>query len=322
MVSTHCLRRNTTKGLVKAFLVSILLLNLLDSAFAGYNKNYNYNNYNNYNNNYNSANNQGDDYNSCGGNYNGNNGNNNGDDSYDPSVMPVENCQTALIQVTEATIVCDTPYQNSYKSGAHQHSALCGYGDYARVTVYFTVGSDVLSQNGETIYMDLAIVARKCGNEEKVYHLKSTDLCSEFVGHDCNAAGNYAFSFATDSLSSNNYYNSFYPVLELAFSNRKDQGYNLGGININCQYSEEYPVYGSNTKRRRGNNSSSSNFIHKAAKFLGMMIVALGVSFVAFSIAKRHRSGIEYKGRGSSEEEEHPETDFVEATEEWSKTVS
>ena len=162
---------------------------------------------------------------------------------YPATYQIVENCDSALVEVTEVTIKCDSPYAYYYGSGAHYSSDFCDYGDHALVTVFLNVNEDWLSANRDTIYMTMGVYAMKYGQSELLWAARSVEFCETFVGHACTKAGQYAFAFrvSLDYIMTDQ--NLFVPQVEIGFSSRQDEGYNLGGVNIDCQFSSTYRAY-------------------------------------------------------------------------------
>jgi hypothetical protein len=154
--------------------------------------------------------------------------------------IPSENCEQGIITVKSISISCDSPYQSYYGNGAHKNSQLCDYGDKATITVFFKNAYN-LPQNKD-IFMTLGVYARKT-NLELVYAARNVELCQTMVGHECTAAGNYAFSFRATFDWVYGDRSTFVPVVEMGFSTKADEGYDLGGVNINCEFDGNYRPY-------------------------------------------------------------------------------
>jgi hypothetical protein len=284
-----------------------------------YNGNYNngnYNNQNNANNNYqyNANNNQyGDDYVQNEADYWGGYSNSewqtNDDDRLGMGVT-LENCENnPIIEVTEITIICSSPYAYYYGSGAHYNSEFCDYGDHGLVTVHLNVTQRWLSYNNDAIYMTMGVYAVKNMQPELVWAVRSVELCKTFVGHACTAAGSYAFAFriSMDFVMTDQYL--FVPQVQVGFSNMRDEGYNLGGVNIDCQFNGDYQAYDPwFVGYHKIQNWGAGTFAAQWGLLLGV-----GLLLTAFGIFawKRSSNDIEFTGNSLNEDLMEPESPKV-----------
>jgi hypothetical protein len=204
----------------------------------------------------------------------------------------LKNCEDNAVEVTSVKLLCDSPYTFYYGNGAHRNSPQCDYGDKARITVYFNVTEDL----GSDVYMTMAVYAAT-GDYELLYALRAAEVCNNLVGSTCNTQGQYAFSMRVqfDYLYGDN--QAFYPVVEMGFSTKPDEGYNLGGSNIDCWYNEESEQYDpwiytdtTKVKSKGGQESFLANY--------GTMIGAFTLLFAfAFNVWRKIGNEVEYKGK-------------------------
>ena len=183
---------------------------------------------------------QNDDYTNQ-GNYNGNY------EAYTESI--IENCDNSIVEANVVNILCDSPYTYSYGNGAHRNSQVCDYGDMATITIYFDVVNDGLSDI-DNIYMTMGVYANKV-ETELLFSAMNVDL-NDLVGSTVQEEGTYTFSMRImfDKVYGDN--SQFVPSFEFGFSSQQDEGYNLGGVNINCDYT--------------GNSSPYNEFLYKAGR--------------------------------------------------------
>ena len=151
------------------------------------------------------------------------------------------------------------------------------------ITVYFNVTADL--NYDESIYITLGVYAAK-SDYELLYSVRAVSLCDTFVGHSCTQKGSYAFAFRAtfDYLYGDS--SEFIPVVEMGFSTKADEGYNLGGVNIDCTYDDTYEAYdpwlngNSRNVKTRGAGSFAANY----GILLG--VVAMMVAFTIFASKK------------------------------------
>ena len=153
-----------------------------------------------------------------------------GDDVYSSSIQAVEPCEKGVVQVTGISLLCNSPYTYYWGNGANRNSLICDYGDKVNIEVSFTVTDDI---DGD-IYMTMASTYK----DEQLYKGESVELCYNFVGDACNAAGDYSFKKKIQFAYLDGNYTKFLPTLEIAFSDSADGSYSLGGVNIYCQEDE------------------------------------------------------------------------------------
>jgi len=203
--------------------------------------------------------------------------------------IPAENCEQGTITVKSVSISCDSAYTFYYGNGAHQNSQLCDYGDMATITVFFKNAYNLPSK--KPIYMTMGVYARK-SNLELVYAAENVDLCGDMVGHQCTAAGNYAFAFRAkfDYIFGDR--SQFVPVVEMGFSTDADLGYNLGGVNIDCQFDGSYRPY--NPWLNRSTTwGAGAGFAANYGLFIGVLLLLGAFAMYAY---KHYGSDIEWKG--------------------------
>eukprot|EP00934_Nitzschia_sp_Nitz4_P003227 Nitzschia sp. Nitz4//scaffold195_size40117//34902//36167//NITZ4_007581-RA/size40117-processed-gene-0.18-mRNA-1//1//CDS//3329540380//3217//frame0 len=153
----------------------------------------------------------------------------------------VGNCKNSVIEVKDITIICDSPFRYYYGTGGRMSSELCEYGDNALVIVYFDVHKN-LDYMKNSLYMTLGIYANK-QNKTLLWKAEGEELCNNFVGKDCTSAGSYGFAFDVSFDSGTDERALFVPMVEMGFSTRPDSGYNLGGVNIDCDFNVFYQQY-------------------------------------------------------------------------------
>jgi hypothetical protein len=214
-------------------------------------------------------------------------------DDYSPTLVT---CEDGAVEVTSVTILCDSPYTFYYGNGAHRSSQYCSYGDKFSLSVEFSVTENL--GYDDYIYITMGIYAMK-DNYELLHSVRAINLCGAFVGKDCISKGYYSFDldgtfdyFYTDKTD-------FYPIIEMGFSTKQDEGYNLGGVNIDCEYDEDYEQYdeeGSYTGRSAqiGSRSGARAFAANYGMLLGAVVVITLFGLIAWKAAG---SEVEYKGR-------------------------
>eukprot|EP00545_Synedropsis_sp_CCMP1620_P006047 CAMPEP_0119028838 /NCGR_PEP_ID=MMETSP1176-20130426/39627_1 /TAXON_ID=265551 /ORGANISM="Synedropsis recta cf, Strain CCMP1620" /LENGTH=255 /DNA_ID=CAMNT_0006985071 /DNA_START=1 /DNA_END=768 /DNA_ORIENTATION=+ len=144
----------------------------------------------------------------------------------------VQVCDESLVEVANITITCDSPYTFYYGNGAKRSSPTCDYGDKVTLSVDLTVTQDIES----AIYVQMS--AYNSANEQ-LFLGSSVDLCSTYIGSSCLSAGDYAFTTNMQFQYIDGSEANFVPIWEIAFSDTEDGGYDLGGVNIECDMDEE-----------------------------------------------------------------------------------
>jgi hypothetical protein len=203
------------------------------------------------------------------------------------------NCQKSVVEVTKVNILCDSPYRGSFYSGHHMASQLCEYGDQAVVMVYFHVTEDLHYLN--TMYMTLGVYAGK-KTKELLWAVRAVELCNTFVGHDCTRAGSYAFAFTVSldyGLMSDR--SMFVPMIEMGISTRADEGYNLGGVNIDCKFNAFYqkvdPWY--NGDAAHATQQMGAGGLGRYGWLSGLLIAVGAAGLFAYT---RMKKGIDFQG--------------------------
>jgi hypothetical protein len=157
---------------------------------------------------------------------------------YGDTSLELQVCEDSVVEVMSMSVVCDSPYTFYYGNGANRQSPVCDYGDKAALSISFSVVDD-LQQNDAEIYFTMAAY------DDQGSLLASTypeQLCTGYVGYECTKAGSYSFTYKLKFESPYGGGNStkFVPLIQMAFSTKGDSGYNLGGVNMECeQYDEE-----------------------------------------------------------------------------------
>jgi hypothetical protein len=222
-------------------------------------------------------------------------------EEYDEKTIGIQNCENSVVQVTSVKILCDSPYTYYYGNNAHRNSQLCDYGDKAMVTVYFNVTED-LNYN-EDIFMTFGIYAWKT-QLELVYAVRAVEVCSTFVGHQCRQAGSYAFAFQVTFDYAYGDRSQFIPKIEMGFSNKADEGYNLGGVNIFCQYDGNYQQYDPwfdgkqfHASQTWGAGAIAGVYATKYGVLVGVLLL-----LIAFGIFAWKRMGTQIEVPGSSDD--------------------
>jgi len=220
-------------------------------------------------------------------------------DCQDQTRIRVANCERSVVKVTKVNILCDSPYRGTYytTSSNHMASPLCEYGDEAVVMVNFDVSEDL--DYMKTMYMTLGIYAGK-KTKELLWAIRATELCNTFVGHQCTRAGSYGFAFRVSldyGMMSDRA--MFVPMVEMGFSTQADEGYNLGGVNINCRFNALYqqldPWY--NGKSAHASQQWGAGGFGKIAARFGWLIglVLIGAA-AALHVYARKQNNIQFQG--------------------------
>jgi hypothetical protein len=139
----------------------------------------------------------------------------------------VQVCEDSIVEVNNITVTCDSPYTFYYGNGAKRSSPICDYGDKVTLDIEFTVNEAIASP----IYAQLS--SYNSANEQ-LYLGGVVDLCSTYVGSSCVAAGDYSFQTNMQFQYIDGGEASFVPLWEIAFSDSADGGFDLGGVNIEC----------------------------------------------------------------------------------------
>ena len=88
-------------------------------------------------------------------------------------------------------------------------------------------------------------------------------------------------------------------MVEMGFSTRADEGYNLGGTNIYCKFNSFYQQYDPwfNGKRAHSSQVWGAGGMGKVAGKFGILlgVALLGLAFGLFTWSRK-KSGIEFSG--------------------------
>mmetsp|Transcript_22703 Transcript_22703/g.34330 ORF Transcript_22703/g.34330 Transcript_22703/m.34330 type:complete len:247 (+) Transcript_22703:70-810(+) len=210
--------------------------------------------------------------------------------SYDYNPQIVEPCENGIVQVVNITVSCDGPYTFYYGSGVNRNSPVCDYGDKATVTVGFYVEEDLES----SIYMQMSAYNAA---DEQLYLGDAVDLCSK-VGEECNYEGYYEFSTKVAFASLDGEEAKFVPLLEIAFSDEADNGYGLGGVNIECgDNAGSYFDWMNIRTNETMNKVKNATFMQDYGILIGTCIA---LAILAFVLIKSTSSKVKYDGEESA----------------------
>ena len=218
-------------------------------------------------------------------------------DCTDNTRIRISNCKKSVVLVDKVTILCDSPYRGSFYTGHHMASHLCEYGDEAIIMVNFEVTEDLHYLS--TMYMTLGVYAGK-QTKELLWAVRAVELCNTFVGHDCTRAGKYGFAFSVSldyGLMSDRA--MFVPMIEMGISTRADEGYNLGGVNINCRFNTFYQQLDPwvNGKSAHASQQWGAGGLGRAAGKYGWLLgLLIGVAAAGLFAYSRTRNNIEFQG--------------------------
>lgn len=194
----------------------------------------------------------------------------------------VEPCEKGVVQVTSISLLCNSPYTFYYGNGANRQSQVCDYGDKANIEVSFTVTGDL--DEGTDIYMKMAVFY----GGEQLYRGDSVELCYNFVGDSCTAAGDYTFKKKIQFAYLDGTYAKFVPTLEIAFSDSADGSYRLGGVNIDCAEDEDDDQNIVNWSNSDEGESHVESFFLDFGILIGTVVVISGFALFLFI---HHRDG-------------------------------
>jgi hypothetical protein len=208
------------------------------------------------------------------------------------SQMSLQGCEDPTVEATSVTILCDSPSTYYYGQNIHRNSELCSYGDTALITVFFSVGPDL----DTNIYMDMGVYAAKNSMYQLLYEVRKSELCQTYVGHQCTTEGTYAFAFkASFTVYDGQDHSPFVPVVSFAFSTKRDDGYDLGGANINCDYTEAnakyVPKYAVKATQQSNSTWGAGGFDSSHGLLLGgVMLLVTAVGFTWWKLGSQHES--------------------------------
>jgi hypothetical protein len=188
----------------------------------------------------------------------------------------VEPCEKGVVQVTSISLLCNSPYTFYYGNGANRQSQVCDYGDKANIEVSFTVTDNL--DEGTDVYMKMAVFY----GGEQLYRGDSVELCYNFVGGSCTAAGEYTFKKKIQFAYVDGTYTKFVPTLEIAFSDSADGSYRLGGVNIDCVEDEDDDQYIVEWSNSDEGESKVESFFLDFGILIGTVVVISGFALFLF----------------------------------------
>mmetsp|Transcript_14867 Transcript_14867/g.22872 ORF Transcript_14867/g.22872 Transcript_14867/m.22872 type:complete len:280 (+) Transcript_14867:2-841(+) len=205
----------------------------------------------------------------------------------------VEPCEDGIVQVVNITISCDSPYTFYYGSGVNRNSPVCDYGDKATISVGFYVMEDV----DDAIYMQMSAYNSA---DEQLYLGDAVDLCNK-VGEACNYEGYYEFSTKIVLASLDSDESKFVPLLEIAFSNEANNGYELGGVNIECDNQNTGSYF--DWMNIRTNTTMTKVKTATFAQDYGILIgTCVALAILAFVLVKSTSDKVVYTGDNAAKE--------------------
>ena len=149
-----------------------------------------------------------------------------------------EVCADAVIEVSDISILCDSPGTYYYGSNKYRNSASCKAGDKAKLVVDFYIDDPTSIQKaGGYIFTTIKVDGYGAIADHTVY--ENVDLCSlsklkAKSGASCPSQGKYQIAtqfFFGDK--NNNIDYSFVPKVHVGFkSSLQKDGYDLGGANV------------------------------------------------------------------------------------------
>lgn len=213
--------------------------------------------------------------------------------NYDTSQV-VEPCEDGIVQVVNITVSCDSPFTFYYGSGVHRNSPVCNYGDKATVAVGFYVMEDV----DDTIYMQMSAYNSA---DEQLYLGDSVDLCNK-VGEACNYEGYYEFSTKVVLANLDGEESKFVPLMEIAFSDDVNDGYELGGVNIECDFQDTSSYF--DWMNIRTNTTMTKVKSATFAQDYGILIgTCVALAILAFVLVKSTSDKVIYSGDDAAKEQ-------------------
>ncbi|KAI2513755.1 hypothetical protein MHU86_538 [Fragilaria crotonensis] len=200
-------------------------------------------------------------------------------------------CSNAAIQVHNLTYYCDSPYTFYYGNGAHRKSETCDYGDKVTVAMKFYVAEAVES----TIYMQLAAYDNA---DEQLLLAGSMDLCNDFVGKSCNSVGYYSFSTKVQFAYIDGEETQFVPNWEVSFSDAIDGGFDLGGVNVQCDTDQNAYFDWQST---RGNRTIFHERTETFVQDYGILIVTcVSLAVLGIVLLNQTKDSVDYSRLGSN----------------------
>ena len=194
-------------------------------------------------------------------------------------------CKDAAIQVQNLTYFCDSPYTFYYGNGAHRKSETCDYGDKVTVSMKLYVAQAVES----TIYMEIAAYDNA---DEQLFLAGSMDLCSNYVGKSCNEVGYYSFSTKVQFAYIDGEETQFAPNWEVSFSSAADGGFDLGGVNVQCDTDQSSYVDWQNA---RGNRTVFHERTESFAQEYGILfLTCVSLAVLGFVLLNQTKDSVDY----------------------------
>mmetsp|Transcript_4328 Transcript_4328/g.7487 ORF Transcript_4328/g.7487 Transcript_4328/m.7487 type:complete len:248 (-) Transcript_4328:214-957(-) len=215
------------------------------------------------------------------------------DDAYndDGGSGALEICKKSVVVVDSLEVLCDSPYTYYYGNGAHRNSIYCDYGD--KVTISFSL--DVTEDLEDTaIYM---LMSAYTPNDMELYLGEPVDVCSAYLGEECNYEGIYNFTTKVQFAYLDDGEAQFVPTIEFSFSDQPDSGYNLGGANIECDYGNGFIDWASDRTNTTLLHIKTQTFMSSYGILIGTILVL--AMFVAL-LVKQSGDRIEYQGPADS----------------------
>lgn len=179
---------------------------------------------------------------------------------------------------------------NNNNGQNYQRSGRCNYGDNFQINAGFQLNHNL--DYDDEIYMTMGIYA--ANNESTLlFSARAVNLCSTLVKEQCTTYGQYNFYINGTLDTLYDYRSNFLPLVQMGFSNRRDEGYSLGGTNIDCDYDEGYLRYTPWLKSNNANvvRKGGGNFFAKYGILLGVLIAV-----VAYALVVSRRYGVNLFG--------------------------
>lgn len=221
----------------------------------------------------------------------------------------IQVCADAVIEVQDASILCDSPGTFYYGSGKYRNSASCQPGDKAKIKIDFYIAdAGTIAQAGGYAIVDVNVEQSGWFTSSKTIY-ENANLCSlstlsSSSGSSCPYAGYYSIEtqFYWESSDSNSG-SSFVPTLVAGFKSSVNQNtYDYGGVNTNNCRGGSLPTWvdGANTSYA----DALSNFM-KTFGILGLTIFVM--AFFIWFLAKKPRSFSDARAKlGFSDKREKP----------------
>jgi len=135
-------------------------------------------------------------------------------------------------------------------------------------------------QSGDTVFVTMGLFDDA---QNLLVTSEPVNFCNNLVGSDCTAQGTYSFSTKLKLGTPNSGSQSeFYPVIQMAFSTRKDYGFNLGAVNMRCP-KEAYVNWGEAPRKKTSFASENGMLIGT-----GIAVVLVG-GFVWYQAREAQR---------------------------------